>query len=229
VKIGFTGLDLPEGKIKYKDEYLRALAEKDNPKKITPYFMELIKDEFAKTESILVSKGQILDVLIYDLEKFEARLERTDYESEKILAKKCLQYLENETPLCDASFTNEELTILQTISPYSLKPVLEVEETEDLDNLFKQIFEKADKMFFYTSGPTESHAWLMEKGSSILTCAGKIHSDLARGFIRGDVVTFEEYLSCHNFNDCKSKGKARIVERDYVVQPNEVIEIRFNV
>ena len=89
--------------------------------------------------------------------------------------------------------------------------------------------EKADNMFFYTSGPKESHAWLVKKNSDIVTCAGKIHSDLARGFIRGDVVQFDDYLSCHNFNECKSKGFAKVVEKDYIVQPGEIIEIRFNV
>ncbi len=229
MKIGFTGIDLPEGKIKYKDQYLTALAEKDKPKKVTPYFMELIPDEFAKTDAIIVLKGQILDVLIEDLEKFESRLERSEEASEKLLAKKCIEILENETPLCDVTFTEDEMTILKTVSPHSLKPVVEIDETEDINNVFDQVLEKAGKMFFYTSGPTESHAWIVDKGSDIVTCAGKIHTDLARGFIRGDVVTFDEYMTCHNFNECKTKGVARVVERDYILQPNEVIEIRFNV
>ena len=84
-------------------------------------------------------------------------------------------------------------------------------------------------MFFYTSGASESHAWLVPKGSDIVFCASRIHSDLARGFIKGDVVSYDDYMSCHNFNDCKSKGVARMVDRDYIVQPNEIIEIRFNV
>ena len=84
-------------------------------------------------------------------------------------------------------------------------------------------------MFFYTSGTSESHAWLVPSGSDIVTCAAKIHSDLARGFIKGDVVSFDNYMSCHNFNECKSKGFAKMVNREYIVQPNEIIEIRFNV
>lgn len=62
-----------------------------------------------------------------------------------------------------------------------------------------------------------------------VSCAARIHSDLARGFIKGDVVNFEAYMGCHSFNECKEKGLARIVNRDYVVQPGEIIEIRFNV
>ncbi len=229
MKIGFTGIDLPEGKIKYQDKYLIALADKDKPKKVTPYFMELIQDDFTQAEAIIVPKDKILDILIYDLEKMEARLERSEDESEKVLIQKCIEILENETPLCDAEFDKAEQKILKTISPFSLKPVVQVKEADEVNSLFTETFEKANRMFFYTSGPTESHAWIVEKGSDIVTCAGKIHTDLARGFIRGDVVSFEEYMECHNFNECKAKGKARVVDKEYIVQPNEVIEIRFNV
>ena len=84
-------------------------------------------------------------------------------------------------------------------------------------------------MFFYTSGPSESHAWLVPLNSDIVFCASKIPSDLARGFIKGDVVSYNDYMNYHNFNECKSKGVAKVVDKDYIVQPNEIIEIRFNV
>lgn len=229
MKIGFTGIDLPEGKIKYQDKYLIALADKDKPKKVTPYFMELIQDGFTQAEAIIVPKDKILDILIYDLEKMEARLERSEDESEKALVQKCIEDLEKDTPLCDVEFSESEKKILKTISPYSLKPVVQIEGSVDINEIFTAALEKSNHMFFYTSGPTESHAWIVEKGSDIVTCAGKIHTDLARGFIRGDVVSFEEYMECHNFNECKAKGKARVVDKEYIVQPNEVIEIRFNV
>ena len=84
-------------------------------------------------------------------------------------------------------------------------------------------------MFFYTSGPSETHAWIVPIGSDIVFCASKIHSDLARGFIKGDVVSYDDYMNCHNFNECKSKGVAKMVDKDYIVKSNEIIEIRFNV
>jgi ribosome-binding ATPase YchF (GTP1/OBG family) len=52
---------------------------------------------------------------------------------------------------------------------------------------------------------------------------------MARGFIKGTVVAFEDYMSCHNLNECKSKGVVKLTNRDYVVQPREIIEIRFNI
>ena len=229
MKIGFTGIELPEGKIKYRDDTLIALVEKDKPKKVTPFFVEFLKDEFVQPEAIVVPADKILDLLILDMEKMETRLSRAADSNEKALMEKCLKNLENETPLCDVSFSDDEAVILNGISPCSLKPVVKINPGTDVNDIIGLALEKANYMFFYTSGPTESHAWLVKKNSTILECAEKIHSDLARGFIKGDVVSFQDYLSCHNFNKCKSKGIAKLTDRDYIVNPREIIEIRFNV
>ena len=231
MKIGFIGIGLPEGKMKYKDENLLALEKKDKPKKVSPYFAEFIKEEFVHVEVIAVKDDSILDLLIYDMEKADARIERAESPMEKELMQKCMEQMENEVPLCDVMFSDEELEIIKTANFYSFKPVLKLtdDDLDDVNGVITKAFVKAGLMFFYTSGPKESHAWIIKKDSDIVTCAGKIHSDLARGFIRGDVVKFDEYMNCHNFNECKSKGLARVVEKNYIVQANEIIEIRFNV
>ncbi len=229
MKIGFTGIELQEGKTKYKDETLIALEAKDKAKKVSPFFAELIKDEYVQSEAIVVPKNNILDLLILDMDKIETRLSKLDDGDEKSLMTKCMELLELETPLCDVEFNDEEMEIMTAIAPISFKPIVQTEGSEDLNTIIELALEKANYMFFYTSGPKESHAWLVKKGSEIITCAEKIHSDLARGFIKGDVVSFEDYMKCHNFNDCKSKGVAKLVDRDYIIQPNEIIEIRFNV
>lgn len=229
MKIGFVGINLPEGKVKYKDENLDALAKKDAAKKVSPFFAEFARDEFVQSEAIVIQKDKILDLLILDMEKIESRLSRVTDNIEKALLEKCLQILEKEIPLCDGEFTEEEKNILKAVSLISIKPVVKAEEGADVNTVIASVLEKANHMFFYTSGPKESHAWLVKKGSAIISCAEKIHSDLARGFIKGDVVSFEDYINCHSFNECKSKGLAKLVDRDYIVQPNEIIEIRFNV
>ncbi len=229
MKISFTGLNIPEGKIKYKDPILEKLASKDKPKKISPFFIEFLKDEHEISDAIIINKENLLDIIILDMEKCEARINRTDDEIEKKLLVKCLSQLEEEKALCNMKFTNDEIEILKTLSFYSYKPVIQIDNNIEINNMIEIILEKTASMFFYTSGPSESHAWLVPKNSDIVTCAGKIHTDLARGFIKGDVVSYENYMNCHNFNECKSKGFAKMVDRDYIVQPNEIIEIRFNV
>ncbi len=229
MKIGFTGIELQEGKVKFNDKNLIALEKKDKPKKVTPFFAEFIQDELVHVEAVIIPADNILDLLIFDIEKIETRLSRTDNDTEKALLQKALQNLEEEIPLCDLGFSKDEAAIILSADPYSLKPVIQISGDESSDELIEKVLEKSKQMFFYTTGPTESHAWLVNKGSDIITCAAKIHSDLARGFIKGDVVSFNDYLDCHNFNECKSKGVAQVVDRDHVVEPNDIIEIRFNV
>jgi ribosome-binding ATPase YchF (GTP1/OBG family) len=229
MNIGFIGVELTEGKAKFNDERLVALQKKDNPKKVTPFFAKFVGDDFIHSDAIVVPQDQILDLLILDMEKIEARLNRITDDNEKQLMEKCMESLEDEIPLCDVEFSAEEKDLLRAASLFSIKPVVQIDGDEDVNTIISLALEKANYMFFYTSGPTESHAWLVKKGSTILECAGKIHSDLARGFIKGDIVRFEDYLDCHNFNECKAKGLVKVVDRDYVVEPNEVIEIRFNV
>ncbi len=229
MKIGFTSVDIPEGKIKYNDQNLIALEMKDKPKKITPFFAEFIRDEFIHSEAIIIPGSRILDLLVLDMEKIETRLTRISDNNERILMVKCMEQLEKEIPLYDVEFNNEEKNILNNASLYSFKPVVKIENEIDVNEMITLVIEKANYMFFYTSGPTESHSWILKKGSSIVDAAAKIHTDLARGFIKADVVSFENYMDCHSFNECKLKGLGKVVDRDYIVQPKEIIEIRFNV
>ena len=235
MKIGFLEIELEEGKVKFNDQNLNALEKKDKPKKVTPFFAEFVKDqselheELAQVDAIIIPADNILDLLIIDIEKIEIRLERAENDAEKKLLQTALDKLESEIPLCDAGFNPEEEVIILSAAPFSIKPVVQIAGDENSEELIAKVLDKAGYMFFYTTGPSESHAWLVKKGSDIITCAAKIHSDLARGFIKGDVVSFNDYLDCHSFNECKTKGVARVVDRDYIVQPNEIIEIRFNV
>jgi len=229
LKLGYTGLELPEGKFRYNDKILNALAKKDNPKKVSPFYVDFLPNEFEKCDVIVIARSVILDLLIHDIEKVERRLARLSDRDEIALMQRCLISLEMEVPLCDLQLTDRELRLVSTAAPFSLKPVIQVEGDEDINDIISMALDRAGLMFFYTSGPKESHAWLVKRYSDIVSCAARIHTDLARGFIKGDVVSFEEYMKCHSFNDCKSKGLARLTDRNYVVQPGEIIEIRFNI
>ena len=227
--IGFTGIELPQGKIKFYDQKLITLVNKDNPKKISPYFFEFVLDEFIQSFAIIVPKDKILDILIYDMEKIENRMQRISNPIETKLMENCLNYLDKEMPLCDVGFDDAGQELLKPLSLASMKPIVLLKGDEDVNHIITLAIEKADYMFFYTSGIQESHSWFVPKGSDIISCAAKIHTDLARGFIKGDVVKYQDYLEHYNFNECKTKGVAKMVDKDYIVNADEVIEIRFNV
>ena len=78
MKIAYTGLDLPEGKVKYNDAILADLEAMFKPDKVTPFYFELLPDGYEAAEGIAITKERVLDLLIYDMEKIEGRLSVAD-------------------------------------------------------------------------------------------------------------------------------------------------------
>lgn len=82
---------------------------------------------------------------------------------------------------------------------------------------------------FFTTGDKESRAWTFRTGAKAPECAGVIHSDLQRGFIRAEIINWEELLTLGSWNNAKTAGKLRLEGKEYVVSDGDVLEIRFNV
>lgn len=81
---------------------------------------------------------------------------------------------------------------------------------------------------FFTVGEDEVRAWTVEEGDDAVTAAGKIHSDLAKGFIRAEVTPYEDLRSLGSMRDVKAKGKQRLEGREYVVADGDILNIRFS-
>jgi len=82
---------------------------------------------------------------------------------------------------------------------------------------------------FFTANEKELRAWLIPEGSTAIEAAGKVHTDLARGFIRAEVVAAEELIQVGSMKDLRAKGRVRLEGRDYVVQDGDIIQVRFSV
>jgi len=229
MKICQIGFDRFEGKVKYQDERVITLDQKLSPYKITPFYVEFTCDDFSQCDGFLVAQERIWDLLILDMEKLEARLDRTTDEAERQLLKKCLSYLEQEVPLCDAPFTDAELTSLKALGPLSLKPTLVAAAAPELNDAITRLLEKCGIIFFYTADKKEVRSWPVPRKSDIVTCAGKIHSDLARGFIKADIVNYDDFLQVFNMQEARNKGLVKLVDRDYTIHEGDIVEIRFNV
>jgi ribosome-binding ATPase YchF (GTP1/OBG family) len=90
-------------------------------------------------------------------------------------------------------------------------------------------FALLDLITFFTVGPKEARAWPLRRGSSAVEAAGKIHSDIARGFIRAEVISTPDMLSAKTHAEAQKRGVMRVEGRDYVVADGDVINVRFNV
>jgi GTP-binding protein YchF len=82
---------------------------------------------------------------------------------------------------------------------------------------------------YFTTGEKESRAWTFFEGSTAPVCAGRIHTDFQRGFIRAEVIQWDELLDLGSWNKAKEVGKLRVEGKDYIAQDGDVMEFRFNV
>ena len=83
---------------------------------------------------------------------------------------------------------------------------------------------------FYTAGPQEVRAWTITRGTKAPQAAGKIHTDFEKGFIRAEVVSFDDFMACGgSMAAAKEKGVVRLEGKDYVMQDGDIVLFRFNV
>jgi ribosome-binding ATPase len=80
---------------------------------------------------------------------------------------------------------------------------------------------------FLTAGPKESRAWTIHKGATAPEAAGVIHTDFQRGFIRAEVVSFDDLVAAGSMQNARAKGRVRLEGKDYVMAEGDVVEFRF--
>jgi ribosome-binding ATPase YchF (GTP1/OBG family) len=98
-----------------------------------------------------------------------------------------------------------------------------------LSTVGRAAYESLDLITFYTLGPKEAHAWTVRSGASASEAAGRIHSDLERGFIRAEVAPLIDVMAAGGWDEAKRAGKVRVEGRDYRVADRDVIVVRFSV
>ena len=98
-----------------------------------------------------------------------------------------------------------------------------------LDKLIKASYKLLGLISFLTAGVQEVRAWTIRKGTKAPQAAGKIHSDIERGFIRAEVVGYDDLVSCGSEAAAKEKGLFRLEGKDYIMKDGDVVEFRFNV
>lgn len=99
----------------------------------------------------------------------------------------------------------------------------------DRDHLVRTMLDVSGQMTFFTAGEKEVRTWLLRKGATAVEAAGNIHTDLARGFIRAEVMTWEDLTRLGSERDVKAHHLMRQEPKDYVVKDNDILLIRFSV
>jgi GTP-binding protein YchF len=102
-------------------------------------------------------------------------------------------------------------------------------EEPGLDRLARAAYGLLGLQTYFTAGPKEVRAWTIHRGDTAPQAAGAIHTDFERGFIRAEVIAYDDYIACRGEQGAKEAGKMRLEGKDYVVRDGDVIFFRFNV
>ena len=102
-------------------------------------------------------------------------------------------------------------------------------EVSGLNRIIKEGYALLGLISFLTAGKPEVRAWTIKKGTKAPQAAGKIHTDFEKGFIRAEVISFDDLMECGTMAAAKEKGLVRLEGKDYVMQDGDIVLFRFNV
>jgi len=102
-------------------------------------------------------------------------------------------------------------------------------ERSGLDQVIEAGYRLLELQTFFTAGPKEVRAWTVRRGATAPQAAGRIHTDFERGFIRAEVVAFNDYVALGGEQPAKEAGKWRLEGKSYVMKEADVVHFRFNV
>jgi ribosome-binding ATPase YchF (GTP1/OBG family) len=98
-----------------------------------------------------------------------------------------------------------------------------------LDQIIKKAYEKLNLISYFTAGKIEVRSWTIKKGTKAPQAAGVIHTDFEKGFIRAEVISYEDYIKYRGEQGAKEAGVMRLEGKDYIEKDGDVMHFRFNV
>ena len=166
-----------------------------------------------------------------------------------LLTTKPVLYVFNvdEDELTDDTFKDEQRALVAPAEAIFLNAKLEADlaelDEEEAMELLESVgveepgmatlarvgFDTLGLQTYLTAGPKESRAWTIKKGATAPEAAGVIHTDFQKGFIKAEIVSYDDLVECGSIPEARAKGKARIEGKEYVMQDGDVVEFRFNV
>lgn len=233
MKIGVFGIEsFASGKENIIDSRLETLKQMFNsPKKV--YIQADIvtdKEKLVEADGIVCPETAKIDLILNDMEFVETRLERSTDETEKKLFMRFKELLDKEKFLSEISLAEDEKKLISGYSLLTIKPVYlaKQEEIENKTELLFKAYYAFGYISFFTAGDKDAHAWQVKKGANAWEVSGAIHSDIQKGFIRAEVVSFADLTIDGSLSRSRSNNHIRLEMKDYVVQDGDYMIFRCN-
>ncbi len=232
MKICLFGISgVPLGKHNVKDTRLDKADELVEAKKKIYVQVDFVgEDEIGDAEAILTSETGKPDLILHDLEFIEMRLSREPSATELVVLNKTKAQLEKEDFLFKLDLNADEKLQIASYGLYTLKPVVVApqEAIETIDEFLPKVLEASNNISFLTVGGKENRAWLIRKGVTAWEAAGTIHSDIQKGFIRAEIISYEDFINAGGETQAKRANKMRLETKEYVMQDYDLVNFRFN-
>ncbi|MDD5614074.1 MAG: DUF933 domain-containing protein, partial [Candidatus Omnitrophica bacterium] len=216
MKIGIIGIDgIDQGKVNIIDQRLDALEKLSKSAKKTYLQVEIIteQDKLKEADGIVASEPARLELILSDLEFVELRFARGAQGIEKDILERFKQHLEKEGLLSDIELNEEEKKIVLAYSLLTIKPIYFTtqESVKDKNKLLFDAYYGLGYICFFTAGEKEARAWSIKKGTSAWEASGCIHSAIQKGFIRAEVVDYQDFVDARgSISTARGAGKARL-------------------
>ena len=232
MKIALFGItDIKLGKHNLKDPRLDQadkLAEAD--KKTHAQADVVGEEDLLDADAILALDENKPDLILKDLEFVETRLGREPQPAERTVLEKMRTLLESERFIRSSGLSAEELQAVAAHSFYTNKPIAVAarEELQNPEAVLLRAFQEAGYISFLTVGGKENRAWPIRKGATAWEAASTIHTDIQKGFIRAEIISFADFVENGGETQAKRAGKLRLELKQYVVQDYDLVNFRFN-
>ncbi len=186
--------------------------------------------QFTQEEKDIIREAFLLTdkPIIYAANVGEDDLENAGTGNPLVKELEALVKVEGAEMVVTSARIEEEIAELDEAERKEYLKELGIEES-GLDKLIKKSYGLLGLISFLTAGKPEVRAWTITKGTKAPQAAGKIHSDIERGFIRAEIVSFNDLMACGSYNVAKEKGLVRQEGKDYIMQDGDVTLFRFNV
>ena len=201
-------------------EKIKSVLEQGKPARSIGFLdeeLEIIKEMFLLT----------MKPILYIANVSENQLENAE---EDKFVKQVIEYAKAEkaevVPLCVK--IEEELSALEGQDKIEMMEALGLKQS-GLDKVVKKSYDLLGLMSFLTAGEPEVRAWTIKKGTKAPAAAGKIHTDIERGFIRAEVVSYNDLVEQGSMVNAKEKGLVRSEGKEYIMQEGDIVLFRFNV
>jgi hypothetical protein len=232
MKICLYGIaSIPPGKYNLRDPRLDRVHELVDAKKKTCAQIDLVDgSSLAESDAIVVSSDLRPDLILKDLEFVENRLDRDPSDAERAALTRLSNALERELTVREAPLSEPDRAALAAHTFTTQRPVI-VATDSDLaqpDALLLRAYEEAGYICFLTVGGKENRAWSIRLGTTAWEAAAAIHSDIQKGFIRAEIIDFDDFLLAGGETQAKRAGKLRLETKSYVVRDCDLVNFRFN-